>query len=297
MLASIKLVIQPILPLQPIPAGIGIAIRGWFYDVITEASPDVADRLHHATGAKPFTVSQLFGKYKQSEGMLHLNKQPYSLRVTVLTSELYGALRQILANKMSNGEFIQLGGMKFSIEQVVLGGEGEAYAGQCSYEELWQTPARREYSFQFVTPTSFRMGRGHLPFPLPGSVYRGLWQKWNQFAPQQFTMGKELLETVQEQVFPSQHEIKTKLLPRSGAKFLGFVGTCTFEVLGDVSAEHLHNLTVLSEFAYYAGVGAKTTEGMGQTLCCRALSRSLSLSEEQGSKPVLKPSTGSVQTL
>jgi len=296
-LASIKLVIQPILPLQPIPAGIGIAIRGWFYDVITEASPDVADRLHHATGAKPFTVSQLFGKYKQSEGMLHLNKQPYSLRVTVLTSELYGALRQILANKMSNGEFIQLGGMKFSIEQVVLGGEGEAYAGQCSYEELWQTPARREYSFQFVTPTSFRMGRGHLPFPLPGSVYRGLWQKWNQFAPQQFTMGKELLETVQEQVFPSQHEIKTKLLPRSGAKFLGFVGTCTFEVLGDVSAEHLHNLTVLSEFAYYAGVGAKTTEGMGQTLCCRALSRSLSLSEEQGSKPVLKPSTGSVQTL
>lgn len=275
MLASIKLVIQPILPLQPIQAGIGIAIRGWFYDSITEVSPEVADRLHHAEGAKPFTVSQLFGKYKQSEGMLHLNPQTYSFRVTVLTSELYGALRQILATKMAKGEVIQLGGMKFSIEQVVLGGEGEIYAGQSSYEELWQTPARREYSFQFVTPTSFRMGRGHLPFPLPGSVYRGLWQKWNQFAPRQFTMGKELLDTVQEQVFPSQHEIKTKLLPRSGAKFLGFVGTCTFEVLGDISAERLHNLTVLSEFAYYAGVGSKTTEGMGQTLCCRALSRSL----------------------
>jgi len=110
------------------------------------------------------------------------------------------------------------------------------------------------------------MGRGHLPFPLPNSVYRGLWQKWNQFAPRQFAMGKELLDTVQQQVFPSQHEIKTKLLPRSGAKFLGFVGTCKFEVLGNVSEERLHNLSVLSEFAYYAGVGAKTTEGMGQTL-------------------------------
>ncbi len=266
MLASIKLVIQPILPLQPIPAGIGIAIRGWFYDSIGEAEPEIADKLHHANGVKPFTVSQLFGKYKQSKGVLHLRKQPYSFRVTVLTSELYGALRQILATKMANGEFIQLGGMKFSIEQIVLGGEGEIYAGQSSYEELWQTPARREYSFRFVTPTSFRMGRGHLPFPLPNSVYRGLWQKWNQFASRQFAMGKELLDTVQQQVFPSQHEIKTKLVPRSGAKFLGFVGTCKFEVLGDISEERLHNLTVLSEFAYYAGVGAKTTEGMGQTL-------------------------------
>jgi CRISPR-associated endoribonuclease Cas6 len=254
------------MPLQPIPAGIGIAIRGWFYDSITEVSPEVADRLHHTNGAKPFTVSQLFGKYNESEGMLHLKKQPYSFRVTVLTSELYGALRKIIATKMANGEFIQFGGMKFSIEQVVLGGEDEIYAAQSNYEELWETPARREYSFRFVTPTSFRMGRGHLPFPLPNSVYRGLWQKWNQFAPPQFTMDKELLDTVQQQVFPSQHEIKTKLLPRSGAKFLGFVGTCQFEVLGDISAEHLHNLTVLSEFAYYAGVGSKTTEGMGQTL-------------------------------
>ena len=284
MLASIKLIIQPVLPLQPIPAGIGIAIRGWFYDSITEAVPEIADRLHHANGAKPFTVSQLLGKHKQSDGMLHLKKQPYSFRVTVLTSELYSALRQILAIKMANGESIQLGGMKFSLEQVVLGGEGEIYSRQSSYKELWNTSAKQEYSFQFVTPTSFRVGRGHLPFPLPGSVYRGLWQKWNQFAPRQFTMGKELLDTVQQQVFPSQHEIRTILVPRSGAKFLGFVGTCTFEVLGDVSSERLHNLAVLSEFAYYAGVGSKTTEGMGQTLCYGALSRSLPLNEENGSR-------------
>jgi CRISPR-associated endoribonuclease Cas6 len=265
-LASIKIVICPIIPIQPISAGIGIAIRGWFYDAIAEAAPEIADRLHHANGAKPFTVSLLFGKYKQSKGMFHLNPQPYSFRVTVLTSELYSALRQITAIKMANGELIQLGGMKFSIERIVLGGEGEAYATQSNYEELWQTPVRRKYSFRFVTPTSFRMGRGHLPFPLPNSVYRGLWRKWNQFAPRQFAMGKEVLDTVQQQVFPSQHELKTKLIPRSGAKFLGFVGTCQFEVLGDVSEEHLHNLTVLSEFAYYAGVGSKTTEGMGQTL-------------------------------
>lgn len=45
----------------------------------------------------------------------------------------------------------------------------------------------------------------------------------------------------------------------------GYVGRGQFALLGAVSAEDPRAIPALSRFAFYAGVGMKTTMGMGQT--------------------------------
>ncbi|MBI1924228.1 CRISPR system precrRNA processing endoribonuclease RAMP protein Cas6 [Candidatus Poribacteria bacterium] len=266
MLASLAIVLQPLKPINPIPEGIGHAIRGWFYEVLNQVAPEVAQELHDTQGIKPFTLSLLLGPGRRRNGVLHLSPRPYTLRLTALTAEMYQAIQRTLFEQMATEAVVRVATAQFRIIQLKFGGIEEPYASQSSYAELWQRPPRRMYAFRFISPTSFRTGQFYQPLPIPSSVYRSLWLKWNAFAPQEMAIGDELLATVGANVFPATHHIRTCSIEGSEYKFLGFVGSCRFEALGKVAEADLRALTALSEFAFYAGVGSKTTEGMGQTL-------------------------------
>lgn len=61
--------------------------------------------------------------------------------------------------------------------------------------------------------------------------------------------------------------LRTEPLLQAGkVQQIGFVGTCRFQVLGAISKEDRRAIMALSRFASFAGVGMKTTMGMGQTL-------------------------------
>ena len=92
MLASLAVVLQPLEPIQSIPEGIGYAVRGWFYEVLGQTAPEVAQKLHQTQAVKPFTLSPLLGPGRRRKGMLHLKPRPYTLRITALTEEVYRAI-------------------------------------------------------------------------------------------------------------------------------------------------------------------------------------------------------------
>ena len=266
MLASLAVVLQPLEPIQSIPEGIGYAVRGWFYEVLGQTAPEVAQKLHQTQAVKPFTLSPLLGPGRRRKGMLHLKPRPYTLRITALTGEVYRAIFKALFEQMAKEEIVRVGTARFQMVQLKFGGTGERYATQSDYADLWQQPRRREYAFRFVTPTSFRTGQFYQPLPIPRNVYESLWQKWNAFAPTELVISEEFLVTIASHLFLAMHRIRTCTIHGPRYKALGFVGNCRFEVLGKVPEEHLRALTALSEFAFYAGVGSQTTEGMGQTL-------------------------------
>ena len=56
----------------------------------------------------------------------------------------------------------------------------------------------------------------------------------------------------------------------------GFTGTCSYRIDGD--PDGVQKLTTLAEFAQYAGVGYRTTWGMGQTRLTN---------QEQGTSPAV----------
>lgn len=255
-LASIVLVLRISDDSFPLPRWLGNEARTIFYNMLLEADPQLSQKVHDELDPKPFTVSSLIRK----------DKGQFYIRFTMLTYELYTPLIKILLDKFRDGDKIRFETREFEIERLVLGGINEKFAKVTDYRSLWQKTSRREFLLRFISPTSFKVGIGNLPFPLPYSVYQGLLRKWNQFAPTDLKINEDILQIVTNQVFPSRCSIHTNLVEEKNTKLIGFVGNCTFEVLGELSEKKLHQLTVLTEYAYYAGVGMKTTQGMGQTL-------------------------------
>lgn len=266
MLASIVLLLEPVERPKTRARIIGEHVRRTFYDLIAESNSKLAGEIHDATGVKPFSVCLLKPGGLSGEKKLPVKPPICQIRFTTLTAEVYQALIPQLMIAPNKTKAIQLGDTFFHIKRVIFTGQAEPYAGLSSYEALWQVPPQRDFSFRFVSPTSFQTGQGHLPFPLPESVYKSLWKKWNRFAPPSTQMDEDIIQVVVDHVFPRRHSIRTVLVPQKKSKFIGFVGECSFEVLGQVSDEFCRQLAVLSGFAFYAGIGAKTTVGMGQIL-------------------------------
>jgi CRISPR-associated endoribonuclease Cas6 len=268
LLASVVLIVT--LPLAAVRERFqaGRFLQAFFYDTIAMSAPDLADRLHHANGLKPFTVSPPL-RWKPPPGhTVSMHTPPaYFIRLTALTREVYQALVEGLLRRFHASPLLPLGRHTIEIQQVLFTQEVSSLAEVASYEALYAGPPARAFRMRFLTPTSFRTGRGNLPFPLPASVYRSLWQKWQLFAPPSLHIDGKILTVVEQHLFPARYTLRTAIAEQKGAVLqVGYVGVCQFELVGEVSQEARRAITALSRFTAYAGIGMKTTMGMGQTL-------------------------------
>jgi CRISPR-associated endoribonuclease Cas6 len=118
----------------------------------------------------------------------------------------------------------------------------------------------------FASPTAFDSGKGNILFPEPSLVFRSLWEKWNAHAP--WEIGGDILTELVGAARVEAHRLHTqpvKLKLDGKLRFFkGFVGWCEFSTGPKASPEVQRVLHLLADFAFYAGVGSKTTMGMGQ---------------------------------
>lgn len=204
---------------------------------------------------------------------------------------------------------LRLGGMRFDVAELVAmapdaaaraGGEPEAWAGYDTYEALVThaaalvpgLPESRGITLEFRSPTAFSDGqkpwgkRMHL-FPDPDRVFDRLARVWNAWAPAALTLDVHAVKAyADEWVAVANFDLHTRLLHFDRHSQLGFVGRCVYALMdqerqrpaseplpvgaGLCAAQALH---LLASFAFYAGVGQKTTMGMGQARTSPALSR------------------------
>ena len=80
----------------------------------------------------------------------------------------------------------------------------------------------------------------------------------------------------------SNYRLATRLMDFGSYSELGFNGQATYECSDNIPVEHVKSLNALADFAFYAGVGAKTTMGMGQ---CRRSEDARALSHRAGGDP------------
>ena len=157
---------------------------------------------------------------------------------------------------------------------------------------------------EFRSPTAFSDGQKawgkqmHL-FPDPERVFESLARTWNTWAPSDFTLDvNALLSYVHNWVVVSHYTLQTHLFHFDHSAQEGFTGKCLYSMkerkptrldhsstIEDVSTstvglqqsvgllpttvgaglKPVQALHLLSNFAFYAGVGYKTAMGMGQT--------------------------------
>jgi CRISPR-associated endoribonuclease Cas6 len=274
----------------------GRQIHAWLLNLVRAKNPAFAQELHDGARHKPFTVAigTLSGA---EEGIANLSLCEPSLifRITSLSNKL-----TILLGECIEGlHEIQLGGTTFRLRQVSLNTCEHMLAGTNSFEQIWEDAGFRlqlgDVSLRFLTPTAFsfnyssrslenmeselpdrnrakrQLDRRNTLFPIARLVFASLAEKWTEYAPEKLKIKPESQRIFLDLVREEAHAIRTAL-PLDYNKFQvkGFVGGCTYSAGCKPSAEFQHMLHVLASFAFYGGVGLKTTSGMGLTICVDA---------------------------
>lgn len=275
-----------------IPALRGDHTHALFLDLVRQVDPTLSSRLHDEPEYRPFTVSRLrpaitgngeqvrqIGKASDTRHLigpyheqlqLHAG-QTYQLRITLLDG---GEVWQRLSAHFLESEQINLRLDKatFQLTRVLstTGADPTGWTGYTDWQTLaqgavvTQTTERQLLTLQFASPCAFSLGnRRFALFPEPMLVWDSLMRTWNRYAPEVLHIEKSALRTfVSEHVTIHDHELSTDKVAYIHHGQRGFQGSCTYRV--PTGSAEAAQLLCLAEFARYAGIGSKTTMGMGQ---------------------------------
>jgi len=259
-------------------------------DMIRALDPKAADAIHGpltqssrvvATGAeldtkaeqprghRPFTVWVGPRFHLGPEGVSFYPDDDHCwLRLTGLSDAVSSILARLAKSPPS---MVRLGERRCRVSCVFAPPVDHLWVGASTFDELRSRWSRRSVPrsvrLVFLSPTTFK-GDAPVRFPEVGLVFKSLLRHWKEYAPPsaQFPDGFE--ESFLSSVHEDGYEIYTVgPLDLGKDKRRGFVGTCTYSADFGASPSVQSALHVLADFAFYAGVGLKTTMGMGQVLC------------------------------
>jgi CRISPR-associated endoribonuclease Cas6 len=244
-----------------------------FLNLVSSVDRTFGDALHDSTADKAFTLSPLQAKLDagrhRDKGRSHVlqyqQQQPISpgtpcwWRISLLDDTLFSKLTQLWLN-INPEQPWHLGSADLFITSIQGTPQStQPWANACSYSQLYDRTSASEktINFVFATPTAFRQGSFDNALPTRDLVFKSLLQRWNKYSGIEFS--SEFIESI----YPSFFNIKTEIASDSRSKFIGCVGEISYRIMGDVEVEAIKAINALAEFALYAGVGRKTTMGMG----------------------------------
>lgn len=231
-LASLVLVLEGDAPPEP------LGLRGFFYSLLKEVDPSLHDQ-----GDNPFSLG--FGG----------GEKGYWTRIALLKEPLYAKLSPRLF--ALEGQRIRLG-KPFRVRAVLQ--EGHPWAGLTTYPRLFGPPEGPDLPLRFHSPTFFRRQGVHYPLPEPRLVLESLLRRLEGLTPLQAPPG--VREALLERSTVRWFEGKT-LRADAEVEAVGFVGRVVYH-LPRATEEELTWLWALGRWAFYAGVGAKTSLGFGR---------------------------------
>jgi len=255
-----------------VPRNLGWASHALFLRLLAERDAGLAGELHDGMAPRPFTCSSLVGGAPQGP-MLRLAPGAQAwLRFTGLTAPVSRHLLAIAANPPAQ---VELDGQVLQVCAATVDAQAHPWAASDGYRELCERilhapgPVPRRVRLEFASPTTFHTRnaagqRVNIPLPLPHLVFGSLLDRWQAFSP--VAVDPDLRQYAQEMVVLSRCSVRTRTLAfKEGGSETGFVGEAVFSTL---NADRYWGrvLQVLAAYALYAGVGAKTTMGMGQAM-------------------------------
>ncbi len=258
MLSAVVVNLRPV-AVAHLPFSHGTFAYAAALELFLRQNPTLARTLHEMRPYKPFTVSPLLNTHlKDDNGFILSPQETYSWRLTGLIEEVSQYLLSL--SPASGG--VRIGDAVFTIDEVIV--EKHPETGQVTYEELWkrwgEIEPKRMVTFHFVTPTTFRSSRFEEPFPLPKWVFGSLLEIWNTFSTHPIGQIKGLFEEV---VLLSNWKGETRRVELGGYRTVGFIGKFTYRFT-EPTQKLCQWASMLSEFAFYSGVGWQTTHGLGQ---------------------------------
>ncbi|BAY41311.1 CRISPR-associated protein Cas6 (plasmid) [Nostoc sp. NIES-2111] len=246
----------------------GRHLHALFLTLVSSVDQALGDYLHSAKADKAFTLSPLQIQRQQKpnyHSLQFIHQRPISAgtacwwRVSLLDDTLFSQLTPLWLN-LNPKHAWHLGSADLHITSIQGTPQStQLWANACTYEQLYEQASDRERNLDFTlaTPVSFRQGGYDNVLPTKDSVFNSLLSRWNKYS------GIEIGSLAIESVYPSAFNINTEVLTNYESKFIGCVGRMGYRILGDVEPLAIKQMNTLANFALYAGLGRKTTMGMG----------------------------------
>jgi len=232
-------------------------LHGFFFSLLPEK---LAEELHKKTQYQPFAVwaPQIFNKNKFLRKENSNSEEIYNFNLTIsfLRDELFSPF---LLGLFEHSKPYFLG--PFKAELVILPGSVILRDQYYNYEDFLQVNCKPYLYFKFITPTVLKKNGKDLAEPEVSSIFKSLIQKWKYFSPCGIQINlRNILENGIKIVYHKIHQ--SKILFSFGNKILTFRGEVIYFCEG-ASREELRWLCALSAFSEFAGIGRKTTMGLG----------------------------------
>ena len=235
------------------PTTLGRAIQAQVLSWLSLADPNIAQMIHDAQD-NPIALSDLMG-HRRQKGEVR-EGDPFSIRISLLQGSLIHPLLQGL--ELWGNKPITLGKCTFVIRGISAMPGSHSWVGSSSYELLLKTPRiQDDITLEFQSPTSFKQALGIQIFPLPELVFGSLLRRWNIFAGDAYQ-----IPDIEWRGLASAAAVETHALQMESKAEIGSQGWVCYRFTDPNQAQIA---SVLSYFAFFAGVGRKTSRGMGQT--------------------------------
>jgi len=123
-----------------------------------------------------------------------------------------------------------------------------------------ETPCRR-YELEFLTPCTHKSAGEYVLFPSPELIIQSLYMRFCAFS-QDFSLDDaETMAQLAANLYIARYSLRSAQYHLEGTKVAGYIGRVTLYICGPEQLARLAGM--LLSFAEYAGVGIKTSLGMG----------------------------------
>lgn len=249
------------------PAWWGRESQAFLLRSIAKVDPDLAARLHEGSSLRPYSASTLMGHFP---GGKIDPEETYILRLTALAQDIAGILVNASqpGGGISSGDEVELDRRPFRVEKIFAEAGSHPWAGALSYADLLSrvlpsSNPSHQITLQLTSPTSFKSGGKHVPLPLPELVFGSLLERWNAFAPS--PLPAEVKRYAAECLGISRYHLHSRPVPLKGEGLrIGAVGWVTCSAL-NYDRYWMGAVHALADYALFAGLGAGTAMGMGQS--------------------------------
>ncbi len=181
-------------------------------------------------------------------------------RISLLDEVLFSKLTGLWLNLNPDRAF-HLGSADLYITSILGSPQSsQPWSNFATYQQIYDraSETERNITFHLATPTAFRQGKFDSPLPTRDNVFKSLCDRWNTYS--EIQINPEIIECI----FTSRFDIKTEVVKNYDThSFIGCVGEIGYRILGDASPETIKQINALADFAMFAGIGRKTTMGMG----------------------------------
>lgn len=235
----------------------GEAFHGFIFHLMRMGNKELSREMHSKGDIKPLAIFLNHRKIDYKNGVSFFpRKKKIKLAISFLTDKGVESILKGFTRIMLKEIDLRLKGKNVNVNppQII---------SLTSFKEIDEKSKNtRKIQFSFLSPTSFRSKDTQIILPLPELVFGSLFKKWNTFSPVKFP--EELKEKFTE-IRISKYNLKTEMIHFSTYKVKGFKGNVMYELPSGMIQKYKKQLNALADFAFYAGVGYKTTMGLGQT--------------------------------